>query len=676
MDTLTFIQNMAVILMAVGLVSVCFARFGWPRAIGYILAGVLLGQYTWGGSLITTDATATINVLGQMGVMFLMFTLGLEFSLPKLKSVGGVALPTSLLDILVMMWAGHYVGRHFLGMSNVGALFLGAAICDSATTVLAKTINDMGWGQRRFTNYVMGITMAEDLFCVAIIALLTGVARNHGVMDLQLVGMSLGGLFLFLVSVLVSGLLLIPRVMDWVGRLRDDESLLLCVLGFCFLVAFVAIKLQYGVALGAFLVGLMAAESSVLRRIYRQSVALRSMFSAIFFVTIGLMVDPSQLWLYKYQILVVSAVVIVGKTLNCTVGSLLAGQGLKDALQTGIGLAQIGEFALIIAYLGVQLHVIDDKSLFYPLVVGVSLLTTLLNAVLIRLSDPFADWVIRALPARWLNLLETYGNWAARFSQQNEPGKTRTAIRVNFILIVVLLALEAAIFISAGMLEHAAFMKMLPKACIGHERVLLWVAALLLTIPCSICFFYRARALGEDIADFLISSKAQGTSWAAAFRRVVVSIVVCINLIVLFAEGAMFSNTLLPEDSFEKWLVLGFIVMIGFMGWTRFRHMGGDALERLRTVMTKENEVAPGNSVADLLDIHTDRAQVGMKASICGHSLREINLRAITGASVIGIERKGQSFVNPKADSRLELGDTVLLLGDDEQIAQARNLLA
>ena len=611
-----------------------------------------------------------------MGVLFLMFTLGLEFSLQKLKAVGGVALPTGILDLVVMVWAGHFVGTHFLGMGDVPSLFLGAALSDSATTVLAKTIDELGWKRRKFTGYVMGITMTEDLLCVGVIALLTGVARNHGAMDWGLIGSSLGGLALFLVCVLVFGLLLVPRTMNWVGRLKDDESLLLCMLGFCFFVAFVAIKLEYGVALGAFLVGMMGAESNVVTRIYRQSVALRSMFSAIFFVTIGLVVDPSQLWLYKGQILALSSLVIVGKTLNCTIGSLLLGQRFKDSLQTGMSMAQVGEFALIIAFLGVQLEVFSAQSMFYPVVVGVSLLTTMLNSVMIRLSDPAANFLEERMPARWKANLQTYSNWVERFRTEGEQGKNRSEIRFNFILLAIPLALEVAIFVTAGMLQDASFLKLLPKDFKGHERVLLWMGALLLTVPCSVFYFYRSKALGASVADFLIPEKARATSWAQAFKRCVTVVVVCISLAVLFVVATMFSNTLLPENPFEKWMVLIFIAVLGIVGWTRFRHMGGEALETLRSVVSKEGEAEPGESAADLLDIHTERVSVPAGAAVCGKSLRELNLRAATGASVIGIDRRGYSKVNPTADEKLLPGDRVLLLGDDEQLAAARRMIA
>ncbi len=671
MDTTAFIQNMAVILISVGFVSVLFGKLGWPRAIGYILAGVFLGRYTWGGSLITEDAESTINILGQMGVMFLMFTLGLEFSLAKLKKVGRVALSVAVFDALVMIWAGHFVGTHFFGMGTVSALFLGAAICDSATTVLAKTIADLGWTQRKFTGYVMGVTMSEDLLCVAVIAVITGIARNGGaMMDMSLIATSLGGLSLFVICVTIFGMLLIPRTMNWVGRLRDDESLLLCILGFCFLIVFVSLKLDYGVALGAFLVGMTAAGSNMLRRIYRQSVALRSMFSAVFFVTIGLMIDPSQLWMYRWQIIMLSAVVIVGKTLNCTVMSLFSGLDLKNSLQTGMGLAQIGEFALIIAFLGENLNVFPKGGMFYPVVVGTSLLTTMLNAVVIRLSEPISNFAVRAAPKKWKRALESYGEWISRFEQAEKNPSAHGSVRAGMIVCAVVLALQAAVYMAAGLLTDANFLKSLPAAFRGHEKTLLWVAALMLNVPCSIFYFHSARNLGDAVAERLIPEKAVWDSnWARAFTRMVSGFVSVAAVALLYLEFTLFSNTLLPEDSFERWLVLLFVVLLGILGWAKFQQWGKEAVKTLRVVMAKEE------GTVELLDVHTDSVEIRAAAAVCGKSLRTLNLRATTGASVVGIERHGRSIVNPTPDEVISSGDRVYLLGDDNQLESARQFL-
>ena len=670
MDTSSFIQDLAVILAAVGAVSAVCARFGWPKVIGYILAGAAMGKYTFGGSFFINERS--IDVLGQLGIVFLMFTLGLEFSVRKLKKVGNVALPTALLDMAVMIWLGHFVGTKILGWGSAQSLFLGAAISDSATTLLAKTINDMGWGARRFTKYIFGVTIIEDILCIGVIALLTGLVKT-GSVQLGEALYSLGGLLLFLTGVTVFGLLLVPRVINGVARLKDDETLLLTILGFCFLVSFIALKLNYSLALGAFMVGVMGAESEHLRRIYQQCVPLRTMFSAIFFVTIGLLVDPAGLLAQWPAVLGMTLLVIVGKSLNCTAGLLLTGQDLKNAIQTGVGMAQIGEFAYLVALIGVTTRVVD--STLYQIAVGVSILTTLLNPFLMRGSDPLSDWTVRRLPARWKEYLETYANWYERFRHTQAPSGAAAAVRLNLSLVLLLLALVAVTYIAAGMLAGLDYSGISPVAE-AYKRSLLWGAASLLAIPGAIFLFFRARALGRAVADVLIPSKVAGTRWALSFRSLTGSLFALAGVAALFFESVLLSGSIMPEQGWVRAAMLLMLLTAGVTGWKRFRRLGTDSFETLRKVVAEEVETAPDESAADLLDVHTEKIKVGPGADFLGRTLREINLRARAGVSVLCIERGGRTIVNPLADDVLEASDTVLLLGDDEQIARARALLS
>jgi len=668
-DTNSFFQDLAVILVATGLTAAVFARFGWPKVIGYILVGTLIGKYTLGGSFVINQGS--IQMLGQIGVVFLMFAMGLDFSLRKLKKVGHVIVPTAVLDMAVMMWAGHFVGTKILGWGSIQSLFLGAAISDSATTLLAKTISEMEWGGRRFTRYIFGVTITEDVLCVAVIAVLTGLV-NSGSMRAADVAYSMGGLALFLTGVTVFGLLLVPRALNYVAKLKDDESLLLTMLGFCFLVSFIAAKLNFSLALGAFLVGVMGSESESLKRIYQQCVPLRTMFSAIFFVTIGLLIDPSQMLVHWKSILGVSLVVIVGKSVNCTVGALLTGLDLKNAVQTGIGLAQIGEFAYLVALIGLTMNAVD-RSL-YQIAVGVSVLTTLLNPVLLRASDPFSEWLERRLPVRWRDVLETYANWTGRFRHAAAPGEIVKAIRFNLILVLMLMALSAVIFIAADLLAGLNYSPISP-VIEANKKTLLWGAACLLTIPNAIFLFFRARTLGCAVADALVPAKVRQTPWAQSFRRLTELLTAVVGAMGLFLETVMLSGTIMPEQGWARALIGVILLLIGALGWKRFRRLGVESLLTLRNVLSEETESSARSSTADLLDIHTERVVVGLAASVRGRSLKEANLRAQTGASVIGIERDGRNIINPVADEKLLAGDLVLLLGDDEQIIAARRLL-
>ncbi len=670
MDTNSFFQDLAVILVAGGLVAAAFTRVGWPKVIGYILAGTVLGKYTFGGSLVINQGS--VEVLGQIGVVFLMFAMGLEFSVRKLKKIGHVIFPTAALDMAVMIWAGHFVGTKILGWGSVQSLFLGAAVSDSATTLLAKTIGEMGWSGRRFARTIFGTTICEDILCIGVIALLTGLVKS-GSMRFGAVAYSMGALALFLTGVTVLGLLVVPRVLNGVAKLKDDESLLLTMLGFCFLVAFIAAKLDFSLALGAFLVGVIGAESDSAKRLYQQCQPLRTMFSAIFFVTIGLLIDPAQMFEHWKAIVGLSLVVIVGKSVNCTAGSLLTGQDLKNAVQTGLGLAQIGEFAYLVALIGVSMKAVDGA--LYQIAVGVSVITTLLNPVLLRASDPFADWLERRLPQRWKVGLETYANWVDRFRHTPASSGTVSALRFNLTLVLLQLALAAVFFIAADLLAGLDFARFSP-IIEANKRTLLWGAASLLTIPNAIFLFFRARALGGSVADALIPSKIASTPWAQSFRRFIALLCAVAGVVALFVETTLLSGTIMPEQGWARGVVGATLLLTGVAGWKRFRRLGAESLQTLRGVLTRETEAEPTDSAADLLDIHTEWAAVGDAGDANDRSLREINLRARSGASVIGIDRGGRTVVNPTADEKLRAGDRVLLLGDDEQIVRARALLA
>ncbi|MBO7655982.1 MAG: cation:proton antiporter [Kiritimatiellae bacterium] len=666
MDAQSLIQDLAVIMVLVAVVSSVFTRLGWPKVIGYILAGTLAGKYTLGGSFIVNERS--IDVLGQLGVIFLMFSLGMAFNIGKLRKVSRVAAPTALLDMVVMVWAGHFIGVRVLGWGSVQSLFLGAAISDSATTLLAKTINDMGWGMRRFTKYIFGITIMEDIFCIGLIAILTGFAGS-GTFKLAAFAQSVGGLLLFLMGVTVIGILLVPRCVNAVSRLKDDDALLLLVLGLCFLLSLIAEKLHFGLALGAFLMGVLVAETEPLKRIERQCNPLRILFSAIFFVTIGMMVDPHALKLLWPQILGITLLVVVGKSVNCTVGALLTGQDLKNAIQTGVGLAQIGEFAYLVALIGISLKVVGSE--LYQIAIGVSVLTTLLNPFLMRASDPLADWVVARTPKGWLNLLDTYHRWVERFQHAPTPPEQIRQLRFNFWLILINLMLVAVHYLAAGLLAQLNY-SVVNDWVELHKKTLLWVAANILSVPCCVLVFYRARKLADTMAAIMIPERVCGTGWAEAFKRVLQTLSSSFWIAILFFEVAMLSGSIMPESISDR-LIMGVVLLVlAVLTFKRIRRFGSASLAKLRDTMANDQESVSNESAAEILDIHTERIRIPLFARVDGLSLKELHLRNRTGASVIGIDRGGRFIVNPTADETLRASDQVMLLGDETQLSAAR----
>ena len=408
MSESALIQDLAMMMAIAGLVSVLFAKLKWPKVIGYIFAGILMSRHTWGGSFLSDENS--VQTIGQLGIVFLMFTLGLGFSTSEMKKLKNVTIPTAIFDTVVMTYLGYTVGTKLLGWGAVESLFLGAAICDSSTTLLAKVIDEMKWSSRRFSKYVVGTSVCEDIICIGIIALITGVAAGNA--SFAAVGKSLGGLFVFFLATIFFGLVLVPRLLDSVARRHDDEALLLTLLGCCFFVTWIAFKLNFSLALGAFLVGILVASSDVRRRLHELADPLRSMFAAVFFVSIGLLVNPASCWENLPVILGLSALVMIGKGCNCFLGGLISGESLKTSVQMGFSLAQIGEFAYMVALLYLS-TTNDSESQMYQIVVGVSLLTTVLNPVMIRLSDPAGDRVEKHCPARLARWLGNYREFMA-----------------------------------------------------------------------------------------------------------------------------------------------------------------------------------------------------------------------------------------------------------------------
>lgn len=677
MNATAFFQDLAVLMAVVGLVSIVFTRLHWPKVIGYLLAGILMSQYTWGGSFLV-DANS-ISTIGQLGIVFLMFALGLEFSAGDMRKVQHVAVPTALLDVIVMIWLGYFVGTRFLGWSKVQSLFLGAAICDSATTLLAKTIDDMKWSSRPFVRFIFGTTIFEDVLCVGVIALVTGIASGGG-MSVLAIGRSLGELAVFLIGVMVFGLLIVPRLLDSVGELQDDETLLLTMLGGCFLVSFIALRLDFSLALGAFLVGILGSSAEVRRRLHELVVPLRTMFAAVFFVTIGLLVNPSVCWHHIGAILGLSLVVMGGKALNCFVGSILTGQKVKDAVQTGLGLAQIGEFAYMVALLYLQ-RVNDPANPMYQIVVGVSLLTTCLNPLMLKLSDPVGDWCERHQPERLRRLLAAYGTWLERYRTGNAPSVVQRQIRASALFLVVCWVLILAVFISCALLNGLDYSRF-GAFFEAHKRLFYYLAANLFALATLAPVVALALSLGRGAGQVIAGSRLAENGHAEPIIRLVRVFVLLVVLAISFAEVALLNVNLAPDDVFTRVVTTLIFVFVGVFGWNRFhaasRRAGRHFVEVLAADRRRERESARA-ATAIRSGIPAEAGAwivVPAGSAAIGGTLRSLDLRAKTGATVVAVERAGAVSRNPGPDWAIAPGDVLAALGDAAQIAALRNLLS
>ncbi len=391
MHAVDFIQDLAVIMLVAGVVTILFHRLRQPVVLGYIVAGFIIGPHTPPFGLIHDEDT--IKTLAELGVIFLMFCLGLEFSLRKLFQVGATAFIAAFLEIVLMIWIGFEIGR-FFEWSTMDSLFLGAILAISSTTIIVKALGDLKMKNERFAQLIFGVLIVEDILGIGIIALLSGIAVS-GSVETGEVFSTVGKLSLFMIVALVVGILLVPRLLAYVAKFESNEMLLVTVLGLCFGFCLLVVKLEYSMVLGAFLIGAIMAESRQLVQIERLIEPVRDMFSAIFFVAIGLLIDPKILVEYAWPIALITVAVVLGKMFSCGMGAFIAGNDGRTSLRVGMGLSQIGEFSFIIAALGMTLKVTSD--FLYPVAVAVSAITTLLTPYLIRAADPLSQHLANAM---------------------------------------------------------------------------------------------------------------------------------------------------------------------------------------------------------------------------------------------------------------------------------------
>ena len=665
-------QDLAVLMAVAGLVAVVFQKLRWPKVIGYLLAGVLMGRYTWGGSFLADEMS--IQTIGQLGIVFLMLTLGLEFSAGALKKVKGVSGPMAFVDTVVMMWIGYTLGRRIFGWTSVQSLFLGAAICDSATTLLAKTIDEMKWTNRPFVKYVISTSILEDVMCVGVIALVTGVANGKG-LSLGAVGLSLGSLAVFFTCTVVLGLVLVPRLLNAVAKSGNDETLLLTLLGCCFFVSWVAYRLDFSLALGAFLMGVLGSSSVARRRLLNIAAPLRSMFAAVFFVTIGCLVNPAACWSNIGVIIILSLVVICGKGINCFTVSILTGQPLKAAVQTAFGLAQIGEFAYMVALLYMTATG-DTRSPMYQIVVGVSLITTCLSPLLLRISDSIGDWVEHRTPERVKGWLTQYNVWLGRLKTASAPGETLSVIHRRIAYLGVFWVLMFAFSVIASMLDGYDWSRF-SVFFNAHKKAFFSLAVNIAFLAMLKPIWTAGRNLGDDVGAAILPVHA-GRTASLAVRTAARSFTMLAVSAVTIGEIVMLDVNLMPEETSVR---IGIAVVLAVAIPLAIRYMWpamNAAGAQFSAALEAEARMAesPEPLVISMPSERFMKVALPENSPAIGLTIKALDIRAKTGASVVAVSRGDSRSSNPGPDWCFVAADVIEAIGAPEQLAALKNLLA
>lgn len=673
MHHITFLQDLAVVMIIAAVVTILFRQLKQPVVLGYILAGVIIGPHTPPYAFIEDEHA--IETLSELGVIFLMFSLGLEFSLKKLTQVGATALIAAVAEIALMLWAGYMLGQAF-GWNTMDSVFLGAILSISSTTIIIKALEEIGKTKERFAQMIFGILIVEDILAILMIAMLSGFATT-GSLALSDVGVTVGKLSTFLGVLLIFGLILVPRLLNWVAKFKSNEMLLITVVGLCFGVSLLAVKLGYSVALGAFIIGAIIAEARHIAHIETLMHPVRDLFSAVFFVSIGLLIDPHVLMEHWGAILIITAVVVLGKVITCGFGTFIAGNDMKSSMRVGMGLAQIGEFSFIIASLGLSLKV--TSGFLYPIAVAVSALTTLLTPYLIRSSDTVVSGFTRVMPVTLMNALDAYTHWVGTLAGDRNKKTPATFLRKWGWQIVLNILLIAGVFITAAfMRDHVQ--SWWPKVPGGRNGIngMLWLGATLLSLPMLIAIVRKWQAFGMLISEMSVTHAAAKDN-TLALRSIISGIVFVAGCAALLFILLVLSSAILPSRNLLIVLAL-IVVMTALFLWRFFARLHSRAQFALHETLNEPPLPHPGTEVATLPALLRDAELVMVTLSetspAAGKMISDLRLRTSTGASIVGIERNGDSIINPTIGEELRHGDSVLLIGSAEQIEKAKEMLA
>lgn len=662
MHGMQLVQDLALIMTAAAVATVICQRLNQPVVLGYILAGVVIGPNNPWIRLVVNEEE--IRTLAELGVILLMFSVGLHFSFRKLKEVGGVAIVTAVVEIAGMFFLGERMGR-LLGWSTMDAIFLGAILSISSTTIIAKVLESMGLLRPGFARLIFGVLIVEDILAIAMMGMLTSFGTT-GELSWLGAGQTLLKLAAFFVAVAVGGFLLVPGLVRLASRTRMEEVLLITVLGLIFAGAIFAERLGFSVALGAFLIGAVLAEVKEVNRIEKLVAPVRDLFSAIFFTSSGMLITFAMTPRGVAEVGLIALVVVIGKIIFSTFGALLGGADLRTAVRTGMSLAQIGEFSFILAGLGMSLGVTGQR--LYSLAVMVSAVTTLTTPYLIRVSEGSADWMERKAPRWWVDFWRFYPSWLR--SMRSEPGDRHHVARQFIRKLLGQLGLQLAL-LTAPILAAAAFWDSYRERLPETVRLawwgggLFWLGGALLALPVGWAFLRKYHALAMLVSELIFprgSREEVGSArkWATFLFCGMGAVLGGVYLLVI-------SSPLLPSGKMFP-ILMALVVAVGLVSRKKLVELyakGQSAIRDTFAVAPDPGEVRlPGDS-------QVRSFRVGRGSGLIGQSLKETGLRKVSGVVVVAIERAGGSTVSPGPDERLFEGDELFVFGEKGQLELA-----
>jgi CPA2 family monovalent cation:H+ antiporter-2 len=651
-------SDLALILVTAGITTLIFKWLKQPVVLGYIIAGFLIGpNFEW--FPVINDHTS-VETWSEIGMVFMLFGIGLEFSFKKLKKVGGTVGVTALTELVTMCVVGFLLGK-LLGWSQMDSIFLGAMLSISSTTIIAKAFDDMKLHREKFSGNVIGELVVEDLEAVLLMVVLSTLAVSKSFNGMQLVS-SMLKLGFFLLVWFLGGIFIVPTVLRWARKFMSEETLTVFSVGLCFMMVVLANLAGFSSALGAFIMGSILAETLEAEMIHKVTTPIKNLFGAVFFVSVGMMVDPQILVNYWWQILVVTLVLLIFKPLSNVIGRLIAGLGLKQAMQGGFCFSQIGEFSFIIATLGLSYGVIDD--FLYPIIVSVSIITTFITPYAIKAAVPSYHWVTKHFPENWLNRLEN-----------NESGiKVKSGKKVNmgsfvarqFKHIVIYLAIIIALVLICFFLSSLV-MRYVSGA---------WVSAicaaltLILVSPFLWAMGFK-HTLVETTRKLMDASHFNKTLILIIFiLRFVIVGVIAYSVLRHFLNGLFWSRLGVSSPWYHLITIgfaLVFTVMLKMLSpvmkfYKRIEDRFTDNLNKRQTMQVF--------TIPEILqeNCHLQKMTLSPDSPYSGKLIKETDFRDNYNVSVVSVERGKQLVELPRSDFQLFPYDKITFVGHEDHL--------
>ena len=638
------ILDLAWILLLAAIVTLLFKKLKQPVVLGYILAGFLASpKFMY---LPSISNMTNIEFWAELGIVVLMFTLGLEFSFKKLMNSGSSAIVTALIIITGMTFAGFGVGC-LLHLDPINCIFLGGMISMSSTTIIIKALNDLGLRQKKFASLVLAVLIIEDLFAVLMLVILSSVAKG------ELAGMdliySMAKLGFFLIIWFVIGVYVLPSLLHKIARYLNSETLLVVSMGLCFTMAAFSVMCGFSLELGSFVMGSILAGTMVAERMEKVVQPVKDLFGSVFFISVGMMVDPTVISTYWMEILILAVVVILGMFIFGTIGMLVTGQSLKVAIESGLSLTQIGEFSFIIASLGMSLGVLKDS--LYPIIVAVSVITIFTTPYFIKLSGPVYNFIAPRLPKGLEFLIDRYSK---QVSDSNETKRLWKDIIARYVWRVLL---YSVILVAIILISKIIIFPFLERIFPASGHLMATIVTIALMSPFLVALSFSSTKPDERMKLHATASFYDVPLVAMRVIRYLITL-----LFIVYFVSSVYSSVV-------GWIVglACFLIIIAFASnqiMSNYKRMEKRFMDNLN--IRENTRLGRNNNLVS--DLHQAYVEVGVNTPFVGDRLRDSNLRSEYGVSISSIRRGDRLIPLPSSNQRIFPGDVLGVIGTDDQI--------